>query len=531
MSLLLKRSMRPIALAIACVLFCSAVIGILARSSRLDAQRVDIDDARISVRIVEGRDSITLHSEVAITALHDGRRQTLPAGAYRITLSNMRSARTQVHLFAKTFAPGEKSAQSAFIREWKKKGYETEVVPIGNRFSTESGRVLDNRVNWMSIVQASTQEEASAAQARLEAAGQYTWMRTETTQPGSARLHLIPVDGSKETILKTPVVFRARGAIGLADGPKIAKGARGTYAGDLECSIGTDGKLMVVEKLPIEEYLRGVVPAEMPAEWPMEALKAQAVAARSEVLANLSAKHTLEGYDFCALEHCRAYRGSAAGHPRSDAALAATRGAFLVNADRIVEAVFSSNCGGWTEHNETVWSAPPEPVLRGIADLPRAAQSRSPEAGGVVNWLLKPQPAYCSEDTPYFRWRRTYTSAELSEIVNRRHAVGQVEHIDLGDRGVSGRLKWVRIRGRRETVTLRKDLPIRLAFGGLPSTLFLVDEEPGAVGARAFTFIGGGHGHGVGLCQHGARGMAAAGIVYTDILKHYYADVVIERYR
>lgn len=203
----------------------------------------------------------------------------------------------------------------------------------------------------------------------------------------------------------------------------------------------------------------------------------------------------------------------------------------LTQGGRVVPTVFSANCGGWTEHNETVWSAPPQDALRGVSDIVGDAGRKGPEAVGIENWISSPPRAYCRGDGTYFRWKRSYSTGELSAVVNKRHKVGRIKEVQLGERGVSGRLKWVRVVGTKKTETIRKELPIRLAFGGLPSALFVLDEVRVAGEASRFAFRGGGRGHGVGLCQHGANGMALEGIVYTDILSRYFSDVAIERYR
>lgn len=107
--------------------------------------------------------------------------------------------------------------------------------------------------------------------------------------------------------------------------------------------------------------------------------------------------------------------------------------------------------------------------------------------------------------------------------------VGAVRDIELGERGVSDRLKWVRIVGSKAEAVIRKEYPIRLAFGGLPSAMFIIDGEYDGDNLVAVTFIGGGLGHGVGLCQHGARGLALGDAHYGAILDHYFTGITIER--
>jgi SpoIID/LytB domain protein len=111
-------------------------------------------------------------------------------------------------------------------------------------------------------------------------------------------------------------------------------------------------------------------------------------------------------------------------------------------------------------------------------------------------------------------------------MISEHFSVGRIEDIQLGDRGEGGRLKWVRIHGSEGTETVHKELPIRRLFGGLPSALFDLDIRPDSDG-RTFVFLGAGRGHGVGMCQNGARGMARAGYGYRDILTHYFTGATV----
>lgn len=495
----------------------------------------NLADQLVDIRVMEGESTITFRITDDIE-LSEGRRSAaLSPGVYTVQATKARAARQRYHLFAKTFQPGQNAEQQAYLKSWRARGYSPEAIMIGKRLQTESGKILDSRVHWISIVQTATESEAKATQAKLKAANQWTWMQGEIIAPGTGEFRIVAASGRKEAgTFPSPLRVTSRSAVAVSNvdvGFWEEKQQHVAYSGNLEFGIGPDGKIELVERLPVESYIQGVLPAEMPPLWPAEALKAQAVAARSEVLMSMATKHRLEGFDFCGVEHCRAYVGSGGRSAQTDAAVRATQGQILVQGARIIPAVFSSDCGGWTEDNETPWRAPPDAALRGISDLVRGTKGVSPAKTGVEQWLKNPPASYCAGDQKYFRWTRKYSQRELSELLNKRHAVGTVKSITLGDRGISGRLKRLRVSGSKKTETIEKELPIRLAFGGLPSALFVVETSKGRSGALEFTIRGGGRGHGVGMCQHGAKGMASAGIVYTDILRHYYSEVAIERYR
>ncbi len=488
----------------------------------------------VRVRLMAGERQLSLHTRGPVQFHHAQGNGELPPGVWTITAAQATPARQRFHVFIKTFKLHESDAAQQYLCQWKAQGYKPELVTFGRRFRTDSATTLDNQIHWVSLARFTTEPQALELKAQLEKQNVWAWIRPETIAPGTAVLAIRDASGKGVIMGPAPLRFDAAEAISLSN---VASGLwreqRGnhSYTGDLETRIGPDGLLEIYETLPLEEYLCGVLPAEMPALWPLEALKAQALAARSGVVADLAGKHYLEGFDFCSTEHCRVYAGYGGRQEATDKAVAATARQVLVAGGRVIPAVFSANCGGWTENNDTVWSAPPDAVLRGVPDFPQGANpaSQGPVQFGIERWLKSSPPAFCSSDTKNFRWIRQFTTAELGEAVNKRYPVGAVRAIELGPRGVSGRLKWVRVVGSEKTVTIHKDLPIRLAFGGLPSALFTVATTTGRHGPESFTFIGGGRGHGVGLCQHGARGMALAGATYMEIVAHYFTGVRIAR--
>src|SRR5690606_15507872 len=169
---------------------------------------------------------------------------------------------------------------------------------------------------------------------------------------------------------------------------------------------------------------------------------------------------------------------------------------------------------------------PPNEALRAVSDISKGNTGYTPASYGLTKWFTNPPPAYCSADGEGYRWKKRVSMADLSRVANRDYGVGTVRTIELGERGPSGRLKSIRITGTAKTAEVRKELPIRRVFGGLPSAAFVLTPVEGA-----YIVTGAGRGHGVGMCQHGARGMAAAGMGYTQILKHYFTGARVERCR
>lgn len=273
------------------------------------------------------------------------------------------------------------------------------------------------------------------------------------------------------------------------------------YRGALELR-HKGGGLTAVNIVPVDDYLRSVVPEEMPVDWPAEAIKAQSVAARSFALASRG-RHAGEGYDLCTTTHCQLYTGTAAEKSASNAAIKATRGEVLTYGGQLIEALFHTDSGGMTENSEDVWGSH-VPYLRAVKDTP-----------------AKTMP-----------WTKTISRADLErKLAAKGHTIGKVRSLALSplaigraakDRTASGRVKTMTVKGTKGTATLSGTTWRSLL--GLKSTLFDAKLTKDAV-----TFTGYGSGHGLGISQWGAERMAARGASYAEILHHYYTGTTLQQ--
>lgn len=320
------------------------------------------------------------------------------------------------------------------------------------------------------------------------------------------------------------------------------------YGGMLEFVLDKDARITVVNLVPIETYLAGVVPYEMPRGFPAEALKAQAVAARTEVMSKLGIRHPDEPFDVCDEVHCQVYGGLGREAASTSQAVAATRGLVMTYNGGSVNAVYSAVCGGHTENNENVWGGDPAPYLRGILDADLGSD-RLPSAlrdGEILrSWVEAYPEVYCNTVThpippaleytqKYFRWEVKYSQSELEEILRQKTGRSFGSLVDLVplERGVSGRIVRLQVIGTDASFVLQRELTIRrsLSPNALFSAAFVVDKISDPEGQEpVFGFRGAGWGHGVGMCQTGAAGMALAGKRFTEILAHYYTGIELER--
>ena len=300
--------------------------------------------------------------------------------------------------------------------------------------------------------------------------------------------------------------------------------------------------LELVNELPLDAYIMGVVPSEVPASFPSECLKAMAVVARTFCLAHLD-RHHADGYDVCAEVHCQVYRGLAQESIPTNLAVYSTLGEVLSYQGHPVDATFHACCGGYGVDVESIWpKGKAVAYLRGRPDSEGIFQSDLGNTRELKAWLQKPaEEAFCSKAGRY-RWSETMTWLELERKLQQSLPVllgaefkglKKLKKIEVEVRDVSGRVTQMLIEGDAgESYRLGGDSVRwttsggRIGSGGLNSCLFVL-EVSGTGDSRKVVFQGAGWGHGVGLCQEGAAGRARAGQTYSEILSHYYRGTEI----
>lgn len=293
--------------------------------------------------------------------------------------------------------------------------------------------------------------------------------------------------------------------------------------------------LRLVNVVNLEDYTHGVVGAEMPSASPLEALKAQAVMARTHALYLKGRRRHKEGYDLCDEQHCQVYVGARQENARTRAAVAETRGKVAVHGGRPAHVIYASNCGGSTQSGIDVgWGD--VPYWGRVVDAPEPILPDSP--GALRRFLASWPDAYCRPShyvhPSHSRWARVTGARELQERVNRKRGLGTLKAVRVTRRAPSGHVRALLLVGSRRSAVLTREIDIRglLGYGSLRSTLFTVETEYRREGKSlvpaAFVFRGGGWGHSVGLCQSGAIGRAEAGADHEAIVKAYFAGVGLE---
>lgn len=308
--------------------------------------------------------------------------------------------------------------------------------------------------------------------------------------------------------------------------------SKGAYRGRIILEARTGTRL--VNELLLDDWLKGVLPAEIGADSHPEALKAQAVAGRSEAIYRLlKPPHEAEGYDFCSSEHCQAYRGVSKETPECVSAAEETLGVVLIAEGDVVNGVYHNVCGGVTAAAEDVWDSKALAGLVPVYDCPRKGPVSLSSDSALEQFLKSAAEAcYCDSSNPnyanyakkYFRWTKTLSGSQIAKLAG----TGRLRDIQVTERRPSGRVRKLTLVADSGSMTLDKELPIRRMFD-LWSGLFVLDVQKTGGYVQQVTFIGGGNGHGVGLCQHGARELARRGGTFAQILKHYYPTTAIQK--
>ena len=359
-------------------------------------------------------------------------------------------------------------------------------------------------------------------------------------------------DSSNNVIAKVsgPIKFKnGFGLLGIKGLKRAGKDA--LYRGDIELVYAKNGHFHIVNVLGVEDYLKGVVPNEMPVHFGLEALKAQSIAARNYVLSPRVKANP--NYDVVDSVASQVYFGANTEKELSDIAVEETFGIVATYDWDLILALYSSTAGGYTESYENAFSdpitkifpAPSKPYLKAVPDY---------EDFGILNTDEEAEKFYTTKpksydvNSSYYRWEKEWTIEEFqNEIqnhiaaqsaagfvhpaVNKGEMISRIKSVEVIERGFSGKIMKLKINTEDKSYIVEKELVIRRLLTNkgkaLPSANIIFkqefDEEGNLINIKAY---GGGFGHGVGLSQYGAGYMATVlHKSFEEILQHYYTDI------
>ena len=290
---------------------------------------------------------------------------------------------------------------------------------------------------------------------------------------------------------RKPIRIRAAGEFTRVNGKD--------YRGRIELRKKKNGLLIVINELDIEEYLLGVIAAEVPYDWEFEVLKAQAVASRTYALYQKRASGK-RPYHILATVDGQVYSGKNGERGNAARAVRETTGVVITYGGEVIPAFYHASCGGHTENATELWGID-EPYLKGV-------------------------DCDCQEISRYGLWEKRIPAIRLEALLARQgYRLSGITGIEMDSITPAGRVRQVTIRHEGGTTFIPAEtLRAAVGYSFLPSVFF----EP-ALEGNEVVFSGRGLGHGVGLCQWGAKEMALRGVDFKSILSHYYPGTTLKR--
>ena len=362
---------------------------------------------------------------------------------------------------------------------------------------------------------------------------------------------------STDTVIdqvKGPIRFVCKdGFLGIKDLKRA--GNQALYRGELELTKYNKkfGRFHIVNVIELEEYLKGVVPNEMPVRFGLEALKAQSVAARNYVLSPRTKAY--DAFDVVDSVASQVYFGANSEKQLGTQAVEETEGIVALYNWDLILAQYCSTAGGYTESFANAFSDPKTKMFPSVSKpyliaKPDIASQQPLDVEEEAAKFYKSKPDSYDMKSPYFRWERIWTKDELQKVLqnnlpaqsatgfiepafNKGDILDEIQKIEVKRRGESGKIIELEIITKSQNYTVFKELVIRRLFTNqgkaLPSANMVFehefDEEENLVSITAY---GGGYGHGVGMSQYGAGFMATElDMPYEKILRHYYTDITL----
>ncbi len=272
----------------------------------------------------------------------------------------------------------------------------------------------------------------------------------------------------------------------------------------------------------VETILYRILPGEMFLSAPLETLKSQAVAARTDIFMQLGKRHISEPFHICSEVHCQKIKWEEKTiNPKFIQAVDQTRGEIILYSGLYVaRAPYSSSCGGHTEDIRNVWFTAEKEYLRGVWDMEEFPELDLTKEENIEQLFKLEGAADNIKINSKFRWSKTISVKDMNNLT-KKLKIGEIKAIKPIKRGVSGRIYVLEIEGVSGKTTIYGELNIRKLLDNLNSSLFILSKNE-----SGFVFRGAGWGHGVGLCQMGAIGLGQIGKDYKYILERYYPETV-----
>lgn len=454
-----------------------------------------------------------------------------------VTMQNLPQPQLAEWVVLGTYRTYETAEDSA--RQWRKRGIEVEIAqperwevwakrdiyntPLLRRFLLDSA-ISDGKKN--AYIKTQMRKQVPVA----------SWVH-ENQRYGFKNL---TIESGKNRILVNEGVKKDNQPLPDTEVAKILKPDKAKlFPGKLQFQPNAYGSYTLVNHVPVETYLRGVVPYEIGINAPPTALEAQAIIARTYVLRNLR-RFAIDDYQLCADTHCQVYYGLKGVAKTTDDAIARTRGQVVTYKNELIDALYSASTGGVTASFSDVWNGEDRPYLRPVVD---AANNNLWNIGNQqlnteenFQKFINIEKGLNESESDLFRWRRETKIEDITKGLQRFLKAKNspyakfktVKSMEVVERAPSGRILKMDIDTEIGKFSLKKDEVRSAFFAPISGFYYLQPLNKGQPGLWGYAFVGGGMGHGVGLSQIGAQTLAKQGWNSQQILQFYYPGTQVQ---
>jgi len=531
---MISKAMKKTAtLALGGVLTCGVGLGLLVKPQQAVSQSQSNPELQIGIVQRFGTqpdDTITLQAQpgdrLSVKVLMgDGQTQTLTTDSLKleINMQQLPEPKLREKVVLSTHRSFESAEDSA--NYWRSRGIPVEVAQPEFWQVWAKRDVYKDRVVRKLLLQTAQQQGSQAA---------FLDSETVTEQPRPS----FTLNGFRYT--RDRVEISSEQGVIQVNANVRGDLTRRLYAGSLRLQPNAYGTFTLVNQVPTETYLRGVVPYEIGTRAAAPALEVQAILARTYALRNLR-RFAIDNYQLCATTQCQVYYGLNGAAGSTDRAIAKTRSLVLTYKDELVDAVYSSSTGGITAPFNDVWHGPNRPYLRAVIDSVRntwdLSRNSLADEANFRRFIQQRQGFNEERQSNYFRWRQESSLSDLNRELRqylsaKKHPLANfqtIQRLDVTKRSPAGRVLQLTVKTDKGQVNIEKD-EIRIAFDAPNSTLFYVEPmfQSDRKSLKGIAFVGGGLGHGVGLSQTGTYHLSDLGWSSDRILQFYYPGTQLQ---
>ena len=445
--------------------------------------------------------------------------KNIPAGQVKLSIAKFTPHKVSYKLSFSEISVAELKDHAAIIEQWAQKSASAvEIYVHGAIFSINKSRI-DNREYFVAAKEAYDSQTANSLLAKYRKMFPENSISIIPVMTNASSSVIRAVDGNGKS-------YSCRNTLSVEHNvPFSVNGDKYEGKASFFFTASSKDKLEMAVEDSVENLVEKILPGEMFLSAPLETLKAQAVAARTDIFMQLGKRHVFEPWHICSEVHCQKILWGTKINDKFIQAVKETEGMVIIhNGSHIARAPYCSSAGGRTEDIRNVWFTAQKQYLQGIWDGDEPLSLDLSKEEDLKKFL---NTGYGEDNLPMnkrHRWVITYRQEELDEIVNKSFNIGKVKSIEPLSRGVSGRIYKVDFIGEKGTRTVYGELNIRRILNNMFSSAFIISRD-----GENWVFSGAGWGHGVGMSQMGAISLGQKEKDFKFILNRYYPGTEVQK--